>query len=121
VTTHGHPLAHMKFAPEESPCRFVAMVPQNVTENLLLEELRRKGGDVTYQTSFASAEQDGDAVNVTVNRQGEVARFSAAMVVGCDGARSKVRQRLNIPLEGGEYPDSFSASGHRHEVFLAGG
>jgi 2-polyprenyl-6-methoxyphenol hydroxylase-like FAD-dependent oxidoreductase len=59
VTTHGQRLAHMKFTPEESPYRFVAMVPQNVTENLLLEELRRRGGDVKYETSFDSAEQDG--------------------------------------------------------------
>jgi 2-polyprenyl-6-methoxyphenol hydroxylase-like FAD-dependent oxidoreductase len=107
VTTHGHTLAHMKFAPEESPYQFIAMVPQNITESLLLEELRRKGGDVEYETSFVSAEQDADAVNVTANHKGEVAMFTAAMVVGCDGAGSKVRQTLNIPLEGGEYPDSF--------------
>jgi 2-polyprenyl-6-methoxyphenol hydroxylase-like FAD-dependent oxidoreductase len=107
VTTHGHQLAHMKFAPEESPYQFIAMVPQNVTESLLLDELRRKGGDVEYETAFVSAEQEGGAVNVTVNHEGEVARFTAAVVVGCDGARSKVRQTLNIPLEGGEYPDSF--------------
>src|SRR3954465_9061965 len=31
VTTHGHTLAQMRFAPEESPYRFVAMVPQDVT------------------------------------------------------------------------------------------
>src|SRR3569833_2114903 len=28
VSTHGHQLAHMKFAPEESPYQFIAMVPQ---------------------------------------------------------------------------------------------
>jgi 2-polyprenyl-6-methoxyphenol hydroxylase-like FAD-dependent oxidoreductase len=107
VSTHGHTLAHMKFAPEESPYQFIAMVPQNVTESLLLDELRRKGGDVEYQTAFVSAEQQGDAVNVTVNHQGQVSKSTAPMVVGCDGARSKVRQTLNIPLEGGEYADSF--------------
>jgi 2-polyprenyl-6-methoxyphenol hydroxylase-like FAD-dependent oxidoreductase len=107
VTTHGHALAHMRFAPEESPYPFIAMVSQNVTESLLLEELRRKGGDVEYETAFVSAEQDGDGVNVSVNHKGEVSRFTAAVVVGCDGARSKVRQTLNIPLEGGEYPASF--------------
>jgi 2-polyprenyl-6-methoxyphenol hydroxylase-like FAD-dependent oxidoreductase len=107
VSTHGQALAHMKFAPEESPYPFIAMVPQNVTESLLLEELRRRGGDVEYETAFVSAEQHGETVNVSVNRKGEAARFTAAIVVGCDGARSKVRQTLNIPLEGGEYPESF--------------
>ena len=45
VMTHGRTLAHMRFTPEESPYSFVAMVPQDVTERLLVEELRRKGGD----------------------------------------------------------------------------
>ena len=46
VMTQGHRLAHMPFAPEESPYPFIAMVPQNITEKLMLEELRRKGGDL---------------------------------------------------------------------------
>jgi 2-polyprenyl-6-methoxyphenol hydroxylase-like FAD-dependent oxidoreductase len=107
VSTHGHALAHMKFAPEESPYPFIAMVPQNVTESLLLEGLRRKGGNVEYETAFVSAEQHGNTVNVSVNRKGEAATFTAPIVVGCDGARSKVRHTLNIPLDGGEYPESF--------------
>src|SRR5215475_6349712 len=57
VSTHGHLLAQMKFEPEESPYPFVAMVPQDVTERLLVEELRRKGGEVQYETSFVTAEQ----------------------------------------------------------------
>src|SRR5689334_13308099 len=48
VMTHGRALAHMRFAPEESPYSFIAMVPQNVTESLLVEELERKGGRVEY-------------------------------------------------------------------------
>jgi hypothetical protein len=45
----------MRFAPEESPYPFVAMVPQDVTEKLLVEQLRDKGGAVEYETSFVSA------------------------------------------------------------------
>ncbi len=41
VMTHEHTLAHMRFTPKESPYSFVAMVPQDVTEKLLVEELRR--------------------------------------------------------------------------------
>src|SRR5215475_7861164 len=50
VMSHERRLAHMRFAPEESPYPFVAMVPQNVTEQLLAEELRRKGGVIEYET-----------------------------------------------------------------------
>jgi 2-polyprenyl-6-methoxyphenol hydroxylase-like FAD-dependent oxidoreductase len=70
VMAHGRKLAHMWFTPEQSPYSFVAMVPQDVTEKLLLQELRRKGGDVEYETTFLSAEQQDDGVSVTVDRNG---------------------------------------------------
>src|SRR5205085_6867597 len=40
IFSHGRPLAHMRFAPEESPYRLIAMVPQNVTARLLVEQLQ---------------------------------------------------------------------------------
>src|SRR3984885_11687924 len=55
VVTRERALAHMRFAPEESPYPFVAMVPQDVTEKLLVEQLRDKRGAVEYETSFVSA------------------------------------------------------------------
>lgn len=107
VITHGRRLAHMRFAPEETPYSFVAMVPQNVSENLLLDELRRRGGNVEYDTKFVTAAQSGDLVNATVERNGERASVTASIVVGCDGAHSAVRRTAGLSLEGGEYRASF--------------
>jgi len=80
----------MKFEPHESPYSFVAMVPQDVTERLLVEELRRKGGNVEYETKFISTEQDDYGVNATIEHRGESNDVRAAVVVGCDGADSAV-------------------------------
>jgi len=109
VTAHGRRLAHMRFAPEESPYSFIAMVPQDVTERLLVEELRRKGGAVEYETTFRSAEPlHGDGgVRVTAERRGEPLTVTARYVVGCDGAHSALRHLLAIPFEGAVYEDSF--------------
>ena len=85
VMIRDRTLAHMKFEPPESPYSFVAMVPQDVTERLLVEELRRKGGNVEYDTKFIAAEQDDYGVNVTIERRGESTEVRAAVVVGCDG------------------------------------
>src|SRR5579863_4960282 len=63
VMTRERTLAHMKFEPHESPYPFVAMVPQDVTERLLVNELRRKGGDVEYETKFIAANQHDDSVD----------------------------------------------------------
>jgi 2-polyprenyl-6-methoxyphenol hydroxylase-like FAD-dependent oxidoreductase len=107
ILTHGRSLAHMRFAPEETPYPFVAMVPQNVTETLLAEELRSKGGEIEYDTAFVSAVQQDDRVDATLDYKGQPTKLSAAFVVGCDGAHSQVRHTMNLRLEGGEYPDSF--------------
>src|SRR5207245_11231771 len=77
--------AHIKFEPTESPYSFVAMITQDVTERLLLEELRRKGGNVEYDTKFIAAEQDDHGVNVTIERRGESTEVRAAVVVGATG------------------------------------
>src|SRR5581483_6553880 len=107
VITHGRSLAHMRFEPKETPYPFVAMVPQNVTEKLLAEELQRRGGRIEYETAFVSADQLDEYVDVTLNCNGKSETLKASVVVGCDGAHSKVRKTLNLPLEGGEYDSPF--------------
>jgi 2-polyprenyl-6-methoxyphenol hydroxylase-like FAD-dependent oxidoreductase len=107
VVAHGRTLAHLRFAPAESPYQFIAMVPQDVTERLLVEELGRKGGVVEYETTFVSAVEQDDRVSVVLERKGESIKLTASFVVGCDGAHSAVRHLLNLPFEGAEYNDSF--------------
>jgi 2-polyprenyl-6-methoxyphenol hydroxylase-like FAD-dependent oxidoreductase len=107
MATHEHTLAHMRFAPEESPYAFVSMVPQDVTEKLLAEELVRRGGAVEYETSFVSAEQQGEYVSAVVDKKGQREELTARFVVGCDGAHSTVRHLLNLPFEGAQYNDLF--------------
>lgn len=107
VIAHGRTLAHMRFAPEESPYPFIAMVPQDVTERLLVEQLQHKGGAVEYETSFVSAVQHDDHVSATLDQKGQRLLLNAAFVVGCDGAHSTVRHLLNLPFEGAEYDSLF--------------
>jgi 2-polyprenyl-6-methoxyphenol hydroxylase-like FAD-dependent oxidoreductase len=107
VETHDRTLARMKFEPDESPYSFVAMVPQDVTEKLLVEELRRKGGSVEYESKFISAEQNGGGVDTALEHRGESLKVRASVLVGCDGAHSAVRHQLNLPFEGAEYQGSF--------------
>lgn len=107
MMAHGRTLAHMPFAPDDSPYPFIAMVPQDVTERLLVEQLEARGGAVEYGTCFDDAVQHDDHVEVTLERNGKRETVAAAFVVGCDGAHSPVRHLLNLPFEGGEYHDLF--------------
>jgi 2-polyprenyl-6-methoxyphenol hydroxylase-like FAD-dependent oxidoreductase len=42
MMTHGRTLAQLNFTPRDSPYPFVSMVPQDVTERILVEGLRGK-------------------------------------------------------------------------------
>lgn len=107
VESHGDRLATMRFEPPETPYPFVAMVPQDVTERLLCEALRARGGQVDYRTSFVSAERQEDCVLVRMDRAGSPEVVRAFFVVGCDGAHSPVRHAIDVGFEGGEYEDLF--------------
>jgi len=107
IVAHGRRLALVPFAPGESAYPYIAMVPQNVTEKLLVEQLMNRNGRVEYETSFASAVQHDDCVNVTLEHRGRRQEITAAFVIGCDGAHSAVRHLLNLPFEGSEYHDMF--------------
>jgi 2-polyprenyl-6-methoxyphenol hydroxylase-like FAD-dependent oxidoreductase len=107
IMAHARRLARLRFAPEESPYPFIAMVPQDVTEKLLAGHLRRRGGRVEYDTRFVSAQQEDDGVKVTIERRGEPLQVNASLVVGCDGAHSAVRHLMGIPFEGGAYESTF--------------
>jgi 2-polyprenyl-6-methoxyphenol hydroxylase-like FAD-dependent oxidoreductase len=107
IITHGHTLARMRFEPENSPYSFVAMVPQDVTEALLRDQLLGRGGKVEYETTFVSAVEEENGVTATLERKGGPLQIRAPFLVGCDGAHSAVRHLLKVPFTGGEYLDSF--------------
>jgi 2-polyprenyl-6-methoxyphenol hydroxylase-like FAD-dependent oxidoreductase len=107
VVAHGRRLAQLAFTPAVSPYPFVAMVPQDVTEALLVKALQQRGGGVEYETSFLSAVQGDHGVDVTLQHHGERSAVRAAFVVGCDGAHSAVRHVLDLPFEGARYDATF--------------
>jgi 2-polyprenyl-6-methoxyphenol hydroxylase-like FAD-dependent oxidoreductase len=107
VVAHQRPLAQLRFEPEGTPYSFIAMVPQNVTEALLVEHLGSTGGAVEYGTKFLSAEALGDGALAHVEHAGKLVDIEASFVVGCDGSHSAVRRLMGSPFEGGEYEASF--------------
>jgi len=107
IIAHGRRLARMQFTPADTPYPFIAMVPQDVTERLLVAELRRKNGTVEYETTFVSAVQLDDHVSATLDHHGERVELNAKFVVGCDGAHSTIRHLLNLPFEGAQYEAMF--------------
>lgn len=107
VSAQQRTLARLRFEPKGTPYSFVGMVPQDVTERILVQELRRKGGAPEYDTTFVSAIEHDGYVTATLDRKGERFEVTALFLVGCDGAHSTVRHLLNLLFDGAQYDDSF--------------
>ncbi|SNR39046.1 FAD-dependent monooxygenase [Actinomadura mexicana] len=83
---------------------YTLLVPQNVTEEILLGRLHAAGGLVHRPSEVTDLAQDEDGVTATL-ASGE--RIRAAYAVGTDGMHSTVREHTGIAFEGDAYPQSF--------------
>lgn len=83
---------------------YTLMLPQSVTEEVLLARLEGLGGRVHRPYELAGLEQDRDGVTATMVT-GETTR--AYYVVGADGMNSVVREHAGIGFTGDTYSHSF--------------
>ncbi|AHH18268.1 FAD-binding monooxygenase [Nocardia nova SH22a] len=97
-------LLHIGFG--ELPCDypFTLLVPQNVTEELLVRRLESLGGSVIRPCRVLALAQDGDGVTADLD-SGQ--RVRARYVIGADGMHSTVREQAGIEFHGAAYPESF--------------
>ena len=79
---------------------FVLLQPQARTEELLEQHLDRCGGTVLRRHRVLGLTQHRDHVRVRVLHDGAERTVTARFVVGCDGARSVVRQSAGIAFTG---------------------
>ena len=86
---------------------FVLSYPQDVHEKFLIEKLSIAGVAVEWNTELVDFTDDGKRVLVTLRNQGVEGICEAAYLCGCDGARSLVRQNLNLKFPGGTYEQRF--------------
>ena len=85
-----------------SACGFMVAIPQDRTERAMLAALEgREGVEVRFGTELTGFEAAPDGVSLSF-ADGAAAR--ADYLVGCDGAKSLVRDALGWKLEGKTYP-----------------
>jgi 2-polyprenyl-6-methoxyphenol hydroxylase-like FAD-dependent oxidoreductase len=101
-------IAHVGFCGLPSRYRFAISLPQNETERLLTEHLRRYGIAVDRDQELVALSQSPDAARAVVrNSAGVEESLEARWLIGCDGAHSSVRHLLAVPFEGDAYPETF--------------
>jgi len=91
-----------------SPFPFPMIFPQDEHERLLIERLSAVGIEVERRTELIGFEDDGRQVRAKLRRSdGSEEVCSASYLAGCDGARSKTREVLNVGFPGGTYDHLF--------------
>ena len=91
-----------------SPFPYALVFPQDEHERLLGRRLAALGVDIERSTELLDFEQSGGGVTARLRGpDGAVSICHAAFLAGCDGAKSVVRQGLNIGFPGGTYAHLF--------------
>lgn len=102
-------LEHIRDRDSQYP--FLLILPQSQTEHILGERLVELGGAVEHSRELLDIRQEEDAVIATVKAAGTdlgaVEEIRTRWLIGCDGARSRVRKVLAIPFEGTTAPEEF--------------
>ncbi len=89
-----------KIESENTPFPFIQRVGNDGLERLLLGRLTEKICPVHWETTLESLRQDDNGVRAKLIGNGAHEDWRCRWIVGADGSKSKVRELLNIPLEG---------------------
>ncbi|KAF0847934.1 FAD-dependent oxidoreductase [Nocardia caishijiensis] len=101
-------LATVEFGGLPTAFPYTLMVPQDVTERVLLDRLHKAGGQVHRPITVTAVRNEKDSATVEyVGVDGTPGSITADYVVGADGMHSVVREHAGIGFTGDTYPASF--------------
>lgn len=92
----------------DSAYSFPLLMPQSRTEELLTARLAELGVAIERNVEMVGLEQSASGVTATLRHaDGRSETVTTQYLAGCDGARSAVRQALQIDFEGYTEPQTF--------------
>ncbi len=91
-----------------SPYPYLLILEQSKNEQLLYEYLQAHQKEVLWNAALENFSQNDNGVTARLNRStGESQLIEAKFLVGCDGAKSQVRQQLGLTFEGSTFERTF--------------
>ena len=90
-----------------SPYPYMLNFPQDVHEQFLVEQLKLQGVEVEWNTSLSDFKHDDTKVEAVLAKGTQIETAEFKYICGCDGARSRVRQVLDLQFPGGTYENMF--------------
>ncbi len=108
ATSDGKPLVSLDFRDIPGRYPFGLMIPQSATEEILTRSLVEHGGAIEREVELLGCENGVDGVHsILAHKTGRIEQVFTRWLVGCDGARSKVRHATGINFSGEIAPLSF--------------
>jgi len=110
----GHAFANtqkigtLSFEDCPKPFNYILALPQNQTERILEQELRKTNSEILQRGAKVTSIQQNDqkvTINYTLGDQQYTA--TGLFAIGCDGKKSRVRQQADIDFKGRAYPDTY--------------
>ncbi len=90
----------LDFSNLKAPYPFICMLPQNETEEVLIEELVKYDVHVERQTKLLNIKEQSEGIKAFIrNDRGEKESITTPFLIGCDGASSSVRRLMKIPFK----------------------
>jgi 2-polyprenyl-6-methoxyphenol hydroxylase-like FAD-dependent oxidoreductase len=96
---------HVDFTRLADPPMELLMLPQPQLERLLCELVGERGAEIRRGHKAIGLSQDDATVTAEVRGPDGTYEVTARYLVGCDGARSRVRDLAGIPFPGTTYPE----------------
>lgn len=96
----NHPLRRAEY--ELASPTSICDLPQTYLEPILIEAAARRGSAIRFNTEFLDLEQDAEGVTALVRDRlsGREYRIRSKYLIGADGGRSKVAERIGLPMQG---------------------
>jgi len=109
VYSNGKHIIRLTFDGLDTPYPYILTLPQPETERILTALAESHGVEVERGVALTTLVQDDDGVTATLaHADGREESVRAAWLVGCDGARSTVREQIGSEFEGHTYPQIFA-------------
>lgn len=83
-------------------------ISEETTEAILIDYLRRQGGDVVRGARLVDLAVHDGHLDATIERDGATEEVRARWVVGCDGLHSRTRELVGIGLAGHDIPEPWA-------------
>ncbi len=103
-------LLDFRFLADESiPYPYGTLLPQNLTEQILLTLLHQQGGQVERSREVVAVRQTNEQAIVAVKNleDGGSEEIETDWLIGCDGTHSIIRKSSGIAFEGSTYQEEF--------------